>query len=320
MATGVTEVNKLIGQIKEPTRQTWLDWVWEVKDAMSYSNVWYDIMERDANGNYPSAPVPANQAAPTAVETAAIRDFNNKATQAIRWLSTAAGRHNDDISDKYKRTYNAGGLWDELELRFFPKDFSTQLVVLKDFVSISKSPETSWEDYFKKQDDAGKRFFQIFPTGYPLHDLRDLVFIMNTLNHLPTSHSLRTNALGSPNISNESVRNTIRAHIAQDGQEPPTETAALAGTGSSGKTKCYFCQYSNHMIQTCNFVNHYYNAFLEDKKNGTRPTRGGHRGSGRGGRGNYRGGQRNHANAAQQEEQVDAPDFVESAGNEPPAQ
>lgn len=272
MAMNVSEVGELICLIEEPTEKTWLDWAWKVKDAMGYSNVWCDIMERDANGDFPSPPAPANPNAPTALETAALRDWNHKSRQAIRWLSEAAGWRNADICNKYEQTYDAKGLWNELEARFFPKDLNMQLIVLKEFVSIPKLQEDSWDDYFKKQDDSGKRFSEIFPAVTPLHDIENLCFMMNTMNHLPPSHPIRTNALSAHEPSSESLRNAIRAHIVTNGEEPPTETAAFTGAGASGgKAKCYFCQYSSHTIQTCKFVNYYYTLFLQDKKNHTGP-------------------------------------------------
>jgi hypothetical protein len=320
MASHTADVNKLIAAIEEPSPTTWLEWEWSVSNAMKFSNVWYDILQKDANGNFPTAPVPANPLVPTAVETAAIRSFNDKATQAIRWLTTAAGRHNADIADNYAHTFDAGGLWNALEDRFFPKDVNQQLLVLKGLVAITKSQEESWETYFKKQDDAGKRFAQVFPASIPVATLKNLPFLMNTLSHLPASHPLRTNALSNPNPTSNSLRTTIRAHIATDGQEPPTETAALAGS-VAGKAKCFFCGYNNHLIQTCNFVEFYQKLFSEHKRQGTGPftgrgsrsTRGGHRGSTRGGR---QGGPRNRANLVEEEEEmVDAPEYMETAGN-----
>ncbi|KAG8767190.1 hypothetical protein FRC15_005840 [Serendipita sp. 397] len=320
MASNVPEVNKMIMALAEvpPSMPTWLEWEWKLTQAIKYSNVWTAVMQRDAGGNPPGPPLIVNLLAPSAVEQAHLRTWNEQRACATRWITTAAGRLNADISDKYQTNHDAPALLAELEARFFPKDVNAQLAVLRNLFLLPKSSEEPWEQYFTKQDDAAKRFSQVFPTGIPTDRLKELLFMLNTLGHLPTTHPIRTNAL-APNSSatSEGVRASIRAHIAQDGVEPPTAGESASRAGTETTRKCLFCNYNNHLIADCRFAKFYLKAFEIDRDNRTGPFANRGRGSNRSGRGGRsRGG--NRANQAIDEGIVDAPFFEESAGNEPP--
>jgi hypothetical protein len=128
MVTNISEVNKALASINPPSIETWLDWKWNVENAISNSNVWLDVMTPDADGVYPTVPVPANPARPTGAEQLHIRVFNEKASYACLWIKRAAGRHNEEITRPHVIANTPVDIWQALEAEFAPKGISAPMV------------------------------------------------------------------------------------------------------------------------------------------------------------------------------------------------
>lgn len=334
MASNISEVNKQILTVKPPSKETWLDWKWNVESAISNSNVWNDIMVPVA-GVYPVEPIPAIPGAPTAVETVHIRIFREQSTQAARWLKQAAGRHNDDITRPHVSAGTPVALWQALEAHFEPKGISEQISAFVGLSKTLKSDDEKWITYFQRQDDMASRFLALFPTTLTIANIKDLILMITTLQQLPGDNPTRLMLETNPALSNEVVRNAIKQYIAShSGEEPPTEIAARASTssGGGGGGNCFLCKHP-HYLSSCKFFPYYVELFEKERQDRTgyfaltpaqqlayqnkayanHPYASGSSRRGRGGRGRGRGSK---ANVATMDTTVDAPPLhEESAGN-----
>lgn len=267
MASNISEVNKLIATVKPPTLETWLDWKWEVKGNIINSNVWYDIMVPDAAGIYPTVPVAAIPAQPTAVEQAHIRAFNEKAAQAARWISRAAGRHNEELTQPHLVANNPVAMWLALDAYFAPRTISEQISSYMALSRTLKSQDEDWATYFQRQDDLSSRFLALFPPTLTIADIKDLILMVTTIQQLPSENPTRLMLETNPALSNDIVRAAIRQYIAShNNQELPTEAASRAFTAAPRNTSCFMCGNAGHFITTCKFFPYYQELFEKERK------------------------------------------------------
>ncbi|PVF97389.1 hypothetical protein CPB86DRAFT_683305, partial [Serendipita vermifera] len=229
----------------------------------------------DAQGNYPQEPAPANPAAPTAAETAAIISFRTARTKAANWLVVAAGAANQDITDAYQTTSDATAMWDALVARYERQDPGSRFRTMFRLLQTLKKPGDSWSDYCIKLDGEGHRLLNLIPTNFDRVRFVAELKLFALLSSFPAQDPTRSTLVVDQNLTWESARNAVEClqSTLPSGTAPDSatvaETAAAALTASK-KLTCDFCKYTGHPITQCRIARIYSMLFQKERSEGIR--------------------------------------------------